>query len=104
MEREFIRYVAGLTNKKNPKICFFPTAADDDERAIGYWDRLCKDLPVEPTVLKSFISSYSEQNSFSEQIFSSDAIIVGGGSTLNMIAIWKAQGIDTLLNQAYYFK
>jgi peptidase E len=30
-----------------------------------------------------------------------DAIIVGGGSTLNMIAIWKAQGIDTVLKKAY---
>jgi peptidase E len=30
-----------------------------------------------------------------------DAIIVGGGSTLNMIAIWKAQGIDTVLRKAY---
>lgn len=101
MVKEFINYVAVLTNKKNPKICFFPTAAADDERAIGYWYRLCEDLPIEPTVLKTFISSYSQQNSFSEQIFNSDAIIVGGGSTLNMIAIWKAQGIDTLLRQAY---
>ncbi len=32
---------------------------------------------------------------------SMDAIIVGGGSTLNMIAIWKAQGIDTVLRKAY---
>ena len=30
-----------------------------------------------------------------------DAIIVGGGNTLNMMAIWKAQGIDTVLRKAY---
>ncbi len=34
-------------------------------------------------------------------IMSMNAIIVGGGSTLNMIAIWKAQGIDTVLMKAY---
>ena len=34
-------------------------------------------------------------------IMSMDAIIVGGGNTLNMIAIWKAQGIDTLFRKAY---
>lgn len=101
MEKEFINYVALLTNKENPKVCFFPTATADNERAIGYWYGLCEDLPIEPTVLKTFISSYSEEKSFAEQIFSSDAIIVGGGNTLNMIAIWKAQGIDTLLRQAY---
>jgi peptidase E len=30
-----------------------------------------------------------------------DAIIVGGGSTLNMMAVWKAQGIDTVLRNAW---
>jgi len=30
-----------------------------------------------------------------------DAIFVGGGNTLNMLAIWKAQGIDTALRKAY---
>jgi len=29
-----------------------------------------------------------------------DAIVVGGGNTLNMIAIWKAQGIDIALKKA----
>lgn len=29
-----------------------------------------------------------------------DAIIVGGGNTLNMMAIWKAQGIDIILKKA----
>jgi peptidase E len=30
-----------------------------------------------------------------------DAIVVGGGNTLNMMAIWQAQGIDTVLRKAY---
>ncbi len=30
-----------------------------------------------------------------------DAIFVGGGNTLNMLAIWKAQGIDISLRKAY---
>lgn len=30
-----------------------------------------------------------------------DAIIVGGGNTLNMLAIWKAQEIDLALKKAY---
>ena len=30
-----------------------------------------------------------------------DAIIVGGGNTLNMLGIWKAQGIDTVLRKTY---
>lgn len=30
-----------------------------------------------------------------------DAILVGGGNTLNMMAIWKAQGMDIALRKAY---
>jgi dipeptidase E len=30
-----------------------------------------------------------------------DGIFVGGGNTLNMIAIWKAQGVDQVLRRAW---
>jgi len=101
MHEVFIRYVIGLTDKNNPKICFFPTAAADDERAIGYWYRICDGLPLKPYILRTFISSSPEQKTFEEEVLDYDAIIVGGGNTLNMIAIWKAQGIDTVLRKAY---
>jgi len=101
MDRVFIKYVMDLTHKSNPKICFLPTAAADDERVIAYWYKLCDNLPLIPNVLRTFVSSSPEQKSFEEVILDSDAIIVGGGNTLNMIAIWQAQGIDTLLRKAY---
>ena len=101
LDKTFIKYLIGLTQKRNPKICFFPTAAADDERVVNYWYSLCANLPLKPTVIKTFISSSPEQESFEEKILSSDAIIVGGGNTLNMLAIWKAQGIDTILRKAY---
>lgn len=101
MDRSFIQYLITLTGKKNPKICFFPTAAADNERVIAYYQKLIEGLPFDPDVLRTFISSSPEQKTFEEQIFESDAILVGGGNTLNMLAIWKAQGIDTLLRMAY---
>jgi dipeptidase E len=101
MERSFIRYVIDLTGKDKPKVCFLPTAAGDDHRVAGYIDALCKGLPLEPSIMMTFISSSPGQKSFEEQILGSDAVIVGGGNTLNMLAVWKAQGIDTLLREAY---
>jgi peptidase E len=38
--------------------------------------------------------------SFEEALLNMDAIVVGGGNTLNMMAIWKAQGIDLVLKKA----
>ena len=99
--RQYIQYLASLTNKPNPKICFVPTASADNAQGIANWYATCEDLPVKPYVLRTFINSNPNQKSFEEIIMSMDAIVVGGGSTLNMIAIWKAQGIDTVLKKAY---
>jgi peptidase E len=58
-------------------------------------------LPLKPYVLRTFLRSSPDQKTYEEEILNFDAIIVGGGSTLNMIAIWEAQGIDTVLRKAY---
>jgi dipeptidase E len=100
-DKEFIKYVAGLTKKTNPKICYVPTASADNPYGIVGWYANCAELPVHPYVLRTFLNASPEQRTFDEIIMSMDAIIVGGGSTLNMIAIWKAQGIDTVLRKAY---
>ncbi|MEE4176084.1 MAG: peptidase E [Bacteroides sp.] len=101
LDPAYIEYVIFLTGKPRPKVCFFPTAAADDPRVIDYWSRMVSDLPLEPIVIRTFISSAPGQKTFAEEILSSDAVIVGGGNTLNMLAVWKVQGIDTLLKQAY---
>jgi hypothetical protein len=88
----FIKYVIGLTHKPNPKDLHIPTASADNPYNIAHWYELCADLPAKPFVLRTFLNSSPEQETFEETILSMDAIVVGGGSTLNMIAIWKAQG------------
>src|SRR4030095_15028394 len=99
--KPYIQYLASLTNKPNPRICFVPTASADNAISIANWYSNCEDLPVNQYVLRTFINSSPNQKTFEEIIMSMDAIVVGGGNTLNMIAIWKAQGIDTVLKKAY---
>ncbi|MBK8505473.1 MAG: peptidase E [Saprospiraceae bacterium] len=96
----FIREIIDLTGKERPKICFLPTASGDSERNIIRWYELVSDLSVEPSVQRVWINSYDQKVSFEETLLSMDAIVVGGGNTLNMMAIWKAQGIDTVLKKA----
>lgn len=100
MQKAFIRYLAGMTGKKKPKICFLPTASADNVYTINNWYELCHDLTVEPYVQRAFISSYYQKETFAEALLKMDAIVVGGGNTLNMLAIWRAQGIDTVLQEA----
>ena len=49
----------------------------------------------------SFISSYRQTKSWEEVLLSMDGIVASGGNTLNQQAIWKAQGIDVILRQAW---
>jgi peptidase E len=98
---KYIKYLAKLTGKADPKICFVPTATGDNPVNIIRWYTYCEDLPLRPYVLKSFIASTTSPKSFEEIILNMDAIVVGGGNTLNMLAIWKAHGIDILLKKAY---
>ena len=99
--KETLRYIIKLTKKQNPRICFMPAASGDNPAAILNWYAACEDLPLRPYVQNVFVASYTSPKTFEEVLLSMDAIVVGGGNTLNMIAIWKAQGIDTVLRKAY---
>ncbi len=99
--KQFIKYVIALTKKENPRICFLPTASADNPGAIAAWFETCQDLPMKPFVQRVFINSAPDQKSFEENLLSMDAIVVGGGNTLNMMAIWHAQAIDSALRKAY---
>ena len=98
--KQFIQEIIRLTGKVRPKICYLPTASGDSEQGIIRWYELVHDLSVEPSVQKVWISSYNQKKSFEEVLLNVDAIVVGGGNTLNMMAIWKAQGIDKVLKKA----
>lgn len=98
---KLIKYIIELTNKPNPKICYIPTASADSENNIKYWNNICQQNAIEPTVLKVWVSSMDNASTFEEILANMDAVIVSGGNTLNMVAIWRAQGIDTLLRNAY---
>ena len=100
INQKFIQYVVDLTGKQNPRICYVPTASADNEDNIKYWSLICKQLSLESFVLKVWVSSNKSNSTFEETLLGMDAIVVGGGNTLNMLGIWKAQGIDEILQKA----
>jgi peptidase E len=97
----FIRYMASLTGKERPRLCYLPTASADRESGSIRWYQNCAPLNVTPFVQPSFISSYRMEQSWDEALLSMDGIVVSGGNTLNQQAIWKAQGIDETLRKAW---
>jgi dipeptidase E len=97
----FIRYMASLTGKPRPRLCYLPTASADSPAGIITWFRSCARLDVTPLAQESFIASTRQSQSWEEVLLSMDGIVCSGGNTLNQQAIWKAQGIDVVLKQAW---
>src|SRR5690349_14790154 len=100
-DTHFIRYMAQLTGKARPKLLYLPTASADSPNGVIGWYRSCAPLNVEASHQNSFIASTQQSRSWEEVFLSVDGIVCSGGNTLNQQAIWKAQGIDVILRQAW---
>jgi dipeptidase E len=92
--------VLELTGRPRPRVCLLPTAGGDSEHQIrryyeAYRDRLC-----EPTHISLFRLG-RRPVPVREHLLSQDAIYVGGGSMVNLLAIWRAQGLDRILREAW---
>ena len=97
----FIRYMAQLTGKPRPKLLYLPTASADSPAGTITWFQNCAPLNVEASVQNSFIASTRQAKGWDEVFLSVDGIVCSGGNTLNQQAIWKAQGIDVVLKEAW---
>ncbi|MGX1273889.1 Type 1 glutamine amidotransferase-like domain-containing protein [Streptomyces phaeoluteigriseus] len=94
------RWVLGHARAARPKVCFVPTASGDAE---GYVDRFLTAfgaLDCEPSVLRLFRRE-ADDASLRSFLLRQDVVYVGGGNTVNLLAVWRAHGVDRLLTEAY---
>jgi dipeptidase E len=92
-------YAASLSAAEHPAICLLPTASGDPDEQIERFHRAFRGLgrlshlslfrlgthPVDPR----------------EHLLAQDVIYVGGGSLLNLLAIWRVHGLDETLREAW---
>lgn len=97
----FIKYLASLTGKARPRLCYLPTASSDREENVIRWFERCAPLDVVPSYQTCFIASARMTRTFEEVLLSVDGIVVSGGNTLNQQVIWKAHRIDEILREAW---
>lgn len=96
-----LQHFLALTGKPKPKLLLIPTAVGDDRRWIDFWAKqLVPQIECEFEVLRLFGDS-TNMKAHHPRIMNADAIFVAGGNTLNALAVWKAQGIDTSLRAAW---
>jgi dipeptidase E len=93
-------YVLQVARSPHPRICLLPTAGGDAEHQIRRFYAAFRHLPCEPTHVSLFRLG-SERVNLREMLLSQDVLYVGGGSLLNLLAVWRAHGADKLLREAW---
>jgi peptidase E len=93
-------FVLSLAGAREPRILFLPTASGDPAGQIAafhdrFGRRACRAAHL------SLFRLHGSDRALEDIVAEQDVIYVGGGSMRNLIAIWRAHGLDRLLAEAW---
>src|SRR2546422_1977067 len=91
-------YVLGLAGRSRPKILFVPTASGDDPANLLTFYQTFAGFPCEASHLALFHRTVDDVDAL---IRGQDVVMVGGGNTANMLAIWRLHGVEDALRKAH---
>jgi peptidase E len=91
-------FVLGLTGKERPRVCFVPTASGDSETYVSKFLAAFVGARSEASHLRLF---RRDDRDLRETLLSQDVLYVGGGNTANLLAVWRAHGVDRILREAW---
>jgi dipeptidase E len=86
------------SGRETPRICLVPTASGDDPSLIATFRERFGPPRAEPTVLTLFERTDEDP---ADIVLRQDAVYVTGGSTANLLAIWRAHGVDRAMRRAW---
>jgi dipeptidase E len=98
-------FVLSLSQRQPARVCFLPTASADSATYIAKFYRAFAGQCI-ATDLTLFDSPAlprrpARSNDLARFVREQDIFYVGGGSTANLLAVWRAHRLDVLLRQAW---
>jgi peptidase E len=90
-------YVLAQARRPTPRVGLLATASGDSDVYVGKFYERFSPLPCQPTHLPLFGRVPRLEPYIAEQ----DVILVSGGNTKSMLAVWRNYGLDLLLRQAW---
>lgn len=97
-------FVLGLARRKPARVCFLPTASGDAASTVARFYRAFsgRSIPSDLTLFESSVLPRRPPKTTDLPSFVAehDVFYVGGGSTANLLALWRLHGLDRLLRDA----
>ena len=97
---ELLLRLAGERGVERPRICILPTASGDTSEQIGRFYAAFGERPCEPSDLSLFRLG-TRPVELRDHLLRQDLIYVGGGSLLNLLAVWEAHELSAILSLAW---
>jgi dipeptidase E len=98
-------FILGLSRRKPARVCFIPTASADSSTYVVKFYRAFSGrcLPTDLTIFDSpaLPRQPGRTADLAAFIRAQDVFYVGGGNTANLLAVWRAHGLDRLLAKAW---
>jgi peptidase E len=93
-----VRYALSLSDAERPRVCWLGTAHGDNLAGIrGFYGAMSGEA-----VQASHLQLFTQPNVDPEShLLAQDVIWVGGGSVVNLLAVWRAHGLDRILRAAW---
>lgn len=92
--------IVELAEPSRPRICLLPTASGDPEDQIARFRRTFAERDCVPEVISLFRLGENPVD-LREELLGQDVIYAGGGSMVNLVAIWRAHGLDEILRDCW---
>ena len=83
-----------------PRICILPTASGDTSDQIGRFYAVFGERACEPSDLSLFRLG-RRPVALRDHLLAQDLVYVGGGSLVNLLAVWEAHDLGALLSLAW---
>ena len=93
-------WVLGQVRAPRPKVCFVPTASGDAPAYVERFLAAYRSRSCEASVLPLFRRELDD-DALRTFLLGQDVVYVGGGNTANLLAVWRAHGVDRLLREAF---